>query len=91
MATNRKTNKGVKTLVGALIMCLGLYPAAELTRVIWTISFVYDPERLTTWVTETVIIWLLYLAIIPAIIYLSRLGTEVTTSVDSLTSQSQRK
>lgn len=73
MASNRNTNKGVKTLVAALIMCLGLYPAAELTRVIWTISFAYDPERLTTWVTETVIIWLLYLAIIPAMMYLSRL------------------
>jgi len=76
MATNRNTDKGVKTLVMALIMCLGFYPAAELTRVIWTISFVYDPNRLTTWVTETAIIWLLYLAIIPALIYFNRLQVD---------------
>ena len=76
MATNRNTDKGVKTLVMALIMCLGFYPAAELTRVIWTISFAYDPNRLTTWVTETAIIWLLYLAIIPALIYFNRLQVD---------------
>ena len=68
-----KTNKCVKLLVGSLIMCLGLYPAAELTRVIWVISYAYDPSRLATWIAETVVIWLLYLAIIPAIVYLNRI------------------
>uniref|UniRef100_A0A6H1Z682 Uncharacterized protein n=1 Tax=viral metagenome TaxID=1070528 RepID=A0A6H1Z682_9ZZZZ len=73
MASNRGTNRSAKLLVGALIMCLGLYPAAELTRVIWAISYVYDPSRMATWILETVIIWLLYSSIIPAMIYFGRL------------------
>jgi hypothetical protein len=40
-----------------------------LTRVIWSISYVYDPGNLATWIFETVFIWLLYLAIIPVLIY----------------------
>jgi len=67
---NGKTR--TKALIVALVMCLGLYPAAELTRVIWTISFAYDPGRLITWVAETAIIWLLYLSIVPIMIYSGR-------------------
>jgi len=58
----------VKALVISLVMCLGLYPTAELTRVIWAISFPYDPDRLAIWVFETVSIWILYLSIIPVMI-----------------------
>ena len=72
MNTNGNEKTRIKALIIALVMCLGLYPAAELTRVIWTISFVYDPSRLITWVAETAIIWLLYLSIIPVMIYYSR-------------------
>ena len=55
-----------------LVMCLALYPIAELTRVIWTISYAYDPDRLATWIAETVIMWIMYLAIIPVSVYASR-------------------
>ena len=63
MTMHHKSNNGTKLKVLAivLVMCLGFYPAAELTRVIWSISYVYDPSRLTTWVAETAIIWSLYL------------------------------
>ena len=71
MATYRKSNHRtrLKALTIALVMCLGLYPAVELTRVIWSISYVYDPGRLTTWVAETIIIWVLYLSIIPVLTF----------------------
>jgi len=74
MATKRNSygKTRIKALTIALVMCLGLYPATELTRVIWTISFAYDPSRLATWVAETAIIWLLYLSIIPVMIYSGR-------------------
>ena len=62
----RKNEKPrIKGLIIALVMCLGLYPVAELTRVVWTISYAYDPDRLSTWVAETIIMWILYLLIIP--------------------------
>ena len=62
----RKNEKPrIKGLIIALVMCLGLYPVAELTRVVWTISYAYDPGRLSTWVAETIIMWILYLLIIP--------------------------
>ena len=73
MDTNGNEKTKIKGLIIALVMCLGLYPVAELTRVVWTISFAYDPSRLTTWVAETAIIWLLYLSIIPIMIYSRRL------------------
>jgi len=69
-----KEKTGIRALIIALVMCLGLYPAAELTRVIWIVSFAYDPSRLATWVAETAIIWLLYLSIIPIMIYSRRLS-----------------
>jgi len=72
MNTDGNERRGIKALIIALVMCLGLYPAAELTRVIWMVSFAYDPTRLTTWVAETAIIWLLYLSIIPVMIYSTR-------------------
>ena len=67
-----KEKKVTPALFISLVMCLGLYPLAELTRVIWTISFVYDPSRLATWIAETVFMWLLYLSIVPVMIYLRR-------------------
>ena len=74
--TDRNSTRDKRTVVRALIimlvMCLGFYPAAELTRVIWSISFVYDPSRLATWITETIIIWVFYLLIIPVMVYSNR-------------------
>jgi len=62
----------LRVLIITLVMCLGFYPAAELTRIIWSVSFAYDPGRLATWIAETVIIWVLYLLIIPVMIYSKR-------------------
>jgi len=72
MQTNINEKTGMKVLIIALVMGLGLYPVAELTRVIWTISFAYEPGRLTTWIVETAIMWLLYLSIIPVMIFSRR-------------------
>jgi hypothetical protein len=58
----------VKILVTALVMCLGLYPAAELTRVIWSISFPYEPGKIVIWIVETLSIWVMYLSIIPVMV-----------------------
>ena len=62
----------LKALIILLVMCLSFYPVAELTRVIWTISYIYDPSRLAIWIAETVFMWLMYLLIIPVMIYLRR-------------------
>lgn len=72
MYSNSNRSARIRVLIIALVMCLGLYPATELTRVIWVISFAYDSSRLATWIAETVMIWVLYLSIIPVMLYSSK-------------------
>ena len=62
----------LKILIIAVVMALSLYPIAELTRVIWTISYVHYPSRLMIWIAETAIMWMLYLSMIPVMIWWNR-------------------
>lgn len=56
----------------ALIMLLGLYPIAELTRVILISGYAYYPNMNVQFIVEIIIMWLLYLAIIPVFLFTSR-------------------
>lgn len=56
-----------KPLIIILVMLLGLYPVVELTRMIWTNGIAYFPELRLVFMVETIIMWDLYLAIIPVL------------------------
>ncbi len=55
----------IKYLGLALVMLLGLYPIAELTRVIIVSGEFYFPEMKGQFAAEIAIMWILYLSIVP--------------------------
>ena len=63
-------DKCMKYILLGLIMALGAYPIIELTRVIGSAGKYYYPEMGGQFLAEIVIMWSLYLAIIPAYLLL---------------------
>jgi flagellar biosynthesis/type III secretory pathway M-ring protein FliF/YscJ len=57
--------RNLKYLVLTLVMLLGLYPIAELTRVIVVSGEYYFPDMKGQFIAEIAIMWALYLAIVP--------------------------
>ena len=55
----------LKYLGLALVMLLGLYPIAELTRVILVSGMFYFPEMQGQLYAEVAVMWILYLSIVP--------------------------
>jgi hypothetical protein len=53
-------------------MLLGLYPIIELTRVIIVSGRYYFPDMDAQFFAEVAIMWLLYLAIIPVFLFISK-------------------
>jgi len=66
----------IKYLGLTLIMLLGLYPIAELTRVIVVSGTYYYPEMDGQFAAEIAIMWLLYLSIIPIFLLINRWNTQ---------------
>jgi hypothetical protein len=57
--------RSIKYLGLALVMLLGLYPIAELTRVIVVSGTYYFPDMKGQFAAEIIVMWLLYLMIAP--------------------------
>lgn len=59
----------LKYLGLALIMLLGLYPIAELTRVIVVSGVFYFPDMTGQLYAEVAVMWVMYLSIIPVFLF----------------------
>ena len=62
----------IKYLSLLLIMLLGLYPIVELTRVIVVSGTYYFPDMDAQFTLEIVLMWILYLSIVPVFLFYSR-------------------
>jgi|WetSurMetagenome_2_1015567.scaffolds.fasta_scaffold653809_2 hypothetical protein len=61
--------RNIKYLGLSLVMLLGLYPIAELTRVIVVSGDFYFPEMKGQFTFEIAIMWILYVSIIPVFLF----------------------
>lgn len=64
--------QSVRYLGLILVMLLGLYPIAELTRVIVVSGTYYFPDMDGQFIAEITIMWFLYLLIIPVFLLINK-------------------
>jgi hypothetical protein len=72
----------IKYLGLDLVMLLGLYPVAELTRVIIVSGTYYFPEMHGQFAVEIALMWILYLSIIPVFLFINGRGLHIMSDVN---------